>query len=129
MRTFMSCLLLAALGLFTYNSISGQTSPEQRQDEPALRLKANEVSLDIVVKDKKGRSVKDLKAADFEIYEDGVLQKVESFRFVLRESAAERDTVRKEGKEEPAPQPAAPRNNTSMGVIALVFDRLSPEAR
>ncbi len=129
MRTFMSCLLLAALGLFTYDSISGQTPSEQRQDEPALRLKANEVSLDIVVKDKKGRSVRDLKAADFEVYEDGVLQKVESFRFVLREGGAERDTVRKEGKEEPAPQPAAPRNNASMGVIALVFDRLSPEAR
>ena len=88
MRTFMSCLLLAALGLFSYNSISGQTPSEQRQDEPALRLRANEVSLDIVVKDKKGRSVRDLKAADFEVYEDGVLQKVESFRFVLREGGS-----------------------------------------
>src|SRR6185503_13014102 len=42
---------------------------------------------------------------------------------------AERDTVRKEGKEGPAPQPVAPRDSASMGVIALVFDRLSPEAR
>lgn len=129
MRIRVSCLLLAALGIFAYDSISGQTPSGQRQDEPSLRLRANEVSLDIVVRDKKGRPVRDLTANDFEVYEDGVRQKIESFRLVLRAGEAERDAARKEGKEGPPPQPATPRDSTSMGVIALVFDRLSPEAR
>jgi VWFA-related protein len=129
MRIRASCLFLVALGLIVYNSVIGQTSSEQRQDEPALRLKANEVSLDIVVRDKKGRPVKDLTASDVEVFEDGVRQKIETFRLVTREAAAEREANKKEGKEETLPQPASPRDTASMGVIALVFDRLSPEAR
>jgi VWFA-related protein len=129
MKTVLSYIFVVLLSLSCLSSISGQTPSQPRQDDNPIRLRANEVSLDIVVKDKKGRPVKDLKASDFEVYEDGVPQKVESFRLVLREHAAERDTVRKEGKVEPVPQPVAPRDSASMGVIALVFDRLSPEAR
>ena len=66
--------------------VRGQTTASQDQDD-VVRFRSNEVQLDIVVKDKKGRPVKDLKASDFEVLEDGVSQKVESFRFVTREPA------------------------------------------
>ncbi len=65
--------------------VCGQTTASQGQDD-VIRVRSNEVQLDIVVKDKKGRPVKDLKAADFEVFEDGVSQKVESFRFITREA-------------------------------------------
>src|SRR5215510_12482087 len=75
MKTFLSLLLVAALGL---------QAVSQEQDE-VIRVRSNEVRLDVVVKDKKGRPIRDLKPADFEIFEDGVPQKIESFRFVSRE--------------------------------------------
>ena len=76
MKSFLSLLLIAAIGL---------QAVSQEQDE-VIRVRSNEVRLDVVVKDKKGRPIKDLKASDFEILEDGVPQKVESCRFVSRET-------------------------------------------
>ncbi|HEX7330412.1 MAG TPA: VWA domain-containing protein [Pyrinomonadaceae bacterium] len=100
-----------------------------QQDDDVIRVRSNEVRLDIVVKDKKGRQIKDLKATDFEVLEDGVPQKVESFRFVSRESG----TATPETKDNPSPTGAttapAPARRSTPTVTALVFDRLSPEAR
>src|ERR1051325_7340264 len=76
MKSFLSLLIIAAIGL---------QAVSQEQDE-VVRVRSNEVRLDVVVKDKKGRPIRDLKASDFEILEDGVPQKVESFRFVSRET-------------------------------------------
>src|SRR6476619_4404195 len=78
MKPFLSLLLIAAIG---FPAVS------QEQDE-VIRVRSNEVRLDVVVKDKKGRPIRDLKTTDFEIMEDGVAQKVESFRFVTREVPA-----------------------------------------
>src|SRR5205809_7151097 len=131
MRIRLSSILVALLTFSSFNSISSQTaSQQQRQEEPVVRIRANEVTLDIVVRDKKGRPVRDLTAADFEIYEDGVRQQIGSFRFVLRQptEAGNPTIATTGGKEGPAPVPA-PRDVGSAGVIALVFDRLSPEAR
>src|ERR1044072_9551122 len=83
MRTFLSLLLIVATG-FSPVLIRAQT-PAQDQDD-IIRVRSNEVRLDIVVKDKKGRPIRDLKQGDFEVLEDGVSQKVESFRFVAREA-------------------------------------------
>jgi VWFA-related protein len=120
MKTFLSLLLVAALGL---------QAVSQEQDE-VIRVRSNEVRLDVVVKDKKGRPIRDLKAADFEILEDGVPQKVESFRFVSREPTPG-TSESKGGKPSDNPSattPAAARR-AAPTVTALVFDRLSPEAR
>jgi VWFA-related protein len=130
MRSASTILLAIALSLSHYSSISGQTSsPQRRQDETPIRLRANEVSLDIVVRDRKGRPVRDLKAPDFEVFEDGVRQRIESFRFVTREGPISENAKRKDRKEEAAPGIPTPLDSTSPRVIALVFDRLSPEAR
>src|SRR5690348_12491459 len=83
------------------------------------------------VKDKKGHPIRDLKASDFEVLEDGVPQKVEWFRFVSRE-AAPANSESKDGKSPDVPSttnPPAPARRTTPSVTALVFDRLSPEAR
>ncbi|HEX7771463.1 MAG TPA: VWA domain-containing protein, partial [Pyrinomonadaceae bacterium] len=99
-----------------------------QQDDDVVRVRSNEVRLDVVVTDKRGRQIKDLKVTDFEVLEDGVPQKVESFRFVTRESAP----ATSETKNNPStggtitPGPA---KRSTPSVTALVFDRLSPEAR
>jgi VWFA-related protein len=114
--------------------VNGQ---EQSQQQPVevLRVRSNEVRLDVVVKDKKGHTVKDLSQADFEVREDGVSQRIQSFRYVNRDAPADstansdtRNTDRKES-ESVTSQPLTPPRRTTPGVTALVFDRLSPEAR
>lgn len=105
-----------------------------KQPEETLRIGAEEVLLDIVVRDKKGRTVSDLKASDIEIYEDGVKQTIASFRGVNRAGAT---TV--EGAT-PAPNAAANTPATAatpvtadparqINLVSFVFERLSPEGR
>ena len=76
------------------------TQPEAAQDEPSpqtddatagdetvdpvpiFRAGINVVRVDAIVTDGDGNHISDLQASDFEIYEDGVLQTVESFDLV-----------------------------------------------
>ena len=64
MKQYLSLLLAIGLSLSAIQGTSGQTP--QGQDE-VIRVRTNEVRLDVVVKDKKGRPVKDLSAGDFEV--------------------------------------------------------------
>src|SRR6266487_5969447 len=93
--------LVIILSLSFYYSIRGQTPSPQNQNDQVLRVRTNEVRLDVVVKDKKGRPVKDLRDTDFEIYEDGNRQQIESFRFVTREASSGGNPDRKEDKSGP----------------------------
>src|SRR5205807_9704522 len=49
------------------------------QTKPLVSAGANEVVLDVVVRDKKGRSVRDLEAAHFEVGDNGEPVKIRSF--------------------------------------------------
>jgi len=118
MKSFLSLLLIVAIGL---------QAVSQEQDE-VIRVRSNEVRLDVIVKDKKGRPIRDLKAADFEVLEDGVSQKIESFRFVSREGGLT-TSESKDGKSPVDTSTTTPARRTTPTVTALVFDRLSPEAR
>ncbi|MBA3640054.1 MAG: VWA domain-containing protein [Acidobacteria bacterium] len=64
-------------------SLSAQSAPQKPQDpqRPVFRSEANFVRVD-VFPTRDGSPVKDLVAADFEVLEDGVPQKVETFEFV-----------------------------------------------
>src|ERR1041384_7126445 len=120
MKTFLSLLLIIAIGLHAAS----------QQQEDVIRVRSNEVRLDVGVKDKKGRSVRDLKLTDFEVLEDGVPQKIESFRFVTRETTPGIPESKEEKSADVSstatPEPA---RRSTPAVTALVFDRLSPEAR
>ena len=140
------CLLLSViLGVFPAIILAQNPAPQQRQqDDDVIRTRTAEVKLDVVVKDKKGRPIRDLKAGDFEVFEDGVRQKVESFRFISTEAGSQPESGL-EAKAKPAEPGTTPTVNTTAttttpgtapqpprstpSVTALVFDRLSPEAR
>ena len=117
---------------------SAQEPPPAGQQIPTFTVGTSAVTLDVVVRDKKDKAVRDLRAADFEVYEDGVLQRVESFEVFGRpidEPASPPTSVATAPSATPAaaaaPTPAA--SGPSVGarpqVIAFVFDRLGPEAR
>src|SRR5258708_22961630 len=85
-----SCTVLILVFCWTtvwINKANCQTPTDKEQDIEKVVVGTNEVVLDAVVKDKKGRAIKDLSAADFEVSEDGVPQEVRSFRLVTREPA------------------------------------------
>ncbi len=88
------------------------------------------ILVDVVVRDKRGQPVTDLTAADFEIYEDGVLQDLGA---LTRYSSDAEGAVATSTTPAPATAPvsaARPKvEATPEPVIALIFDRLSPEAR
>lgn len=103
---------------------------QQRRDDEVVSVGSSEVLLDAVVRDNRGQPVRDLTASDFEVYEDGVLQRVSSFRLVTRgaESPGDKTTGgAAEGAEGRANQ--ANTGAASFGAVAIVFDRLSPDAR
>src|SRR5215212_9548957 len=129
MKKFLGTLLVVASLLPFQNLAPAQTPAPQnpRDDEDVVRVESQEVKLDVVVKDKRGRPVKDLKLTDFEVYEDGVRQQVQSFRFVTRESAPGAGMGPDRKQDKVTPSPTAPTGPSTPGVIALVFDRLSPE--
>ncbi|MEI9975982.1 MAG: VWA domain-containing protein [Ignavibacteriota bacterium] len=59
--------------------------PAGSSPNPVIRARVNEVSLDLVVRDKKGKLVRTLTPGDVEIYEDGARQQIRSFRLVMGE--------------------------------------------
>jgi len=126
-----SCLCVTfLLGLELSLGVMAQEGPKQDQKaEQKVTIGTSEVVVDVVVRDKKGRPVKDLSQADFEISEDGVKQQIQSFRLYQREG-----TEAEAGTPKPLGQPVekaagGPNPFAGVSVVALVFDRLAPEAR
>jgi VWFA-related protein len=99
---------------------------QSQSDQGKVKIATGEVLLDMVVRDKKGRLVKDLKASDVEVYEDGALQKLESFRLITRADEAEADKA-KAASGDQTKQPVVPESGFS--AVAMVFDNLTPDSR
>jgi len=59
--------------------VSGQIGYQNLAQGYTLKVTSNEVLVDVRVTDRKGEPVTDLKQSDFRVYEDGVLQKINSF--------------------------------------------------
>jgi VWFA-related protein len=115
-RFVVSTLLLFGLAL---QSVSAQTQTQGEQGQ--VIISTTEIGLDVVVRDKRGRAIKDLTAADFQILEDDTPQEISSFRFLERaEDEKGTRTVVVPGAE----QAAKPAN-----IVAIVFDRLPQDAR
>src|SRR5690349_4599631 len=55
------------------------------KNEGTLKVGVTEVYLDAVVTDKKGRQIRDLRPEEFEVFEDGVSQKITSNRLISGE--------------------------------------------
>jgi VWFA-related protein len=88
------------------------------QEDEVVRVKSNLVNIDVLVKDKKGKYIPDLKAEDFAIFENGVQQKIEFFDAPLAGSnRTTKDGVPAPGPDEPSAPAAAPRN-----YVTLVLD-------
>jgi VWFA-related protein len=74
----LAALVTAFLGLAVY----AQQPQTPSESGAAIKAAAEEVLLDVVVRDKKGHRVDDLKPEDFQIFDNGEPKKITSFRLV-----------------------------------------------
>jgi len=132
---YLARVLLYSLLLAHPLSLLAQNPTEQKSTDDKLVIGANEVLLDIVVRDKKGRTVRDLQASDFQILEEGMAQDVKSFRLVIGGDA---DATKVNGNADATKMSSQARTSRRvmedfragrLGTVALVFDRLSLDSR
>lgn len=121
-------LTSSALAAFAFAASVG-TAQDQR--DTRLKTAVTAITVDVVVRDQRGRPITDLGQADFQLLEDGVPQQIGDFRIVgdSPQTAANAGgaTVRPETAPSSNGDPAA--SGAAPTFVALVFDRLSPEAR
>jgi VWFA-related protein len=131
MNKQIALVLLFVLIVATPVSVLAQTPSRQQQADEKLLIGTNELVLDAVVRDKKGRPVKDLKASDFQVSEEGTPQDIKSFRLVTGEAVSlDPATKASNGANaKPTHRVMEEFNSGHLGAVALVFDRLSTDSR
>ncbi|MGQ0540914.1 MAG: VWA domain-containing protein [Blastocatellia bacterium] len=119
------------IGLACAFHIGAQTvEPKPRPTPPdegeVVKISTNLIQVDVSVTDRKGNPVKDLKAEDFEIYENGEKQKISNFSFIssVQERTEQPKPTDKNDTGVPAPPPAV-RPEQVRRTIALVVDDLT----
>jgi VWFA-related protein len=127
-------LAAAALLIFSLLPPTAAQNPApspERQDKPGqeevVTITSNLVQIDVVVTDKDGRQVTDLKPDDFEIAEEGKRQQITNFTYVSAEGpqAAPAAGEAAAAKNAATPPPAAPLKREQVRrTIALVVDDL-----
>lgn len=78
-------MVLSKLGLAAAMAVT-LAVPQQAPDTPIIRMNVELVQVDAVVHDGKGRPVTNLTAEDFEVKQDGKVQKITNFSYVAEPS-------------------------------------------
>ncbi|MGA8596120.1 MAG: VWA domain-containing protein [Bryobacteraceae bacterium] len=114
LRTWF-CFATFATGIPAQTRPSGQASDGQ---QPTFRAGGEEVVMDVVVRDKKNRPVKDLKQDDFAVIDNGEKRPIRSFRFI-------------EGTEAVNASGATTQLDPmrQIRLLTLIFDGLDPNGR
>ena len=126
MSKFNAAAMLAALILpvLKIGAQSTPPSPPSAQSASAIHTTVNEVVLDLVVRDKRGRLVKNLTPADVEVYEDGVRQQIKSLRLVSGEEAPAQPAGDADTSSHPAPKPLR-----DLNLVCIVFHGLDAHTK
>lgn len=114
-------LLSFVLSLCVFSLVQAQKPPE---DDDVVRITTNLVQIDAIVT-KNGKHVTNLKAEDFEIFEDGRKQTITSFAFISNVPATSPVVAEREKSVPAAPlKPGDPRRT-----LAIVVDDLGLSAQ
>jgi len=115
-------LVIAAAGA----QVAAQDMKSAGAPNVTFRTSVQEVALDLVVRDSRGRQVKTLKPEDVSIYEDGVRQSIKSFRMVSGREVVEQEAAEaKEGKK-PAALATTLNSLRAVNLVCFVFHNLDP---
>ncbi len=127
-------MLLASAVVMLTLSVPGraqQPAPPPQRAPDTVTQGVTAVLVDVVVRDRRGQPVRDLTQADFQVFEEGVAQPIGSF------SRVSDGATLPLAETKPTAPPTAPGGVSAPAaaqvsdqpVTAIVFDRLSPEAR
>src|SRR5216683_8240520 len=125
MGLLLTLLMVSLLGL---SSVPAQSQEKKETKKSAdqddvIKVTSNLVNLDVIVKDKKGKAITDLKPDDFTVTENGVRQNIEFFDSAL----AAPDGPTKPTTVANGPLPRQP-SGFPRSIIALVLDEQTTEA-
>lgn len=124
--------LVTALAIESFVAGQSQAPPQPQAQSYSAGVTA--VLVDVVVRTKQGRPFQGLKAEDFEVFEDGVRQKIGSFSVVERaggigirvgrrvSASPAAESTAPSASESPSPAPS------DRPAVAIVFDALKPDA-
>src|SRR5262249_35312510 len=117
-------ILLSALLLGSTIALVAQDKqqPKNQEADDVIKTNTNLVSFDVMVKDKKGKPITNLKADDFNVSENGVAQKIEFFDSTLTNNDSQKESASAPTEVQKEPARRAPRN-----VISLVMDAQTTE--
>jgi VWFA-related protein len=128
-RLLWRLLVVFSLCLYAAQAKSQETNSGQKKpvedDVEVLKVKSNLVNIDVMVKDKKGKYITDLKAEDFTVFENGVRQNVQFFEppLTLSDNKTEPSSTAAQTDARPSVESGqAPRN-----IISLVLDKQTTE--
>src|SRR6266480_4543267 len=115
----LSSLVTSAVFLAAIAGQSQDKKPRSTADDDVIKVTSSLVSLDVIVKDKKGKAVTNLKPEDFKVFENGVPQKIEFFDSTLTASSEPSQPTNAIAAPQPKSHPPTgfPRN-----IITLVLD-------
>jgi VWFA-related protein len=113
----------------------GQSEPVRPSDRQSFSSATTAILVDVVVRDRKGRPLTDMNAAEFSLYEDGTPQKIDTFTRVTRGGGIGVAVKWKRPGSTVAilpagglPPPLPGEDAVNQATTALVFDHLSEEA-
>ena len=112
-------LLPVAAAVCLFFPILPRLSAQSPETPPTTTVNVREVSLDLTVRDSKGKVVRNLKPEDVQILENGVAQKITALRFV-------------EGRDTAGPQTGAPSGQAALrtsNLVCIVFHNVDIHTR
>jgi VWFA-related protein len=115
--------------LFTPSAGRAQDPPPDLQAQ-VFRAETEVVVLDLVARDKKGHTVRDLRPEEVQVFEDGVKQEASGFRFLDTRAAGvavEEEQEATGGAQASAPSTQDERRH--LNLVTMVFDQLGPDGR
>jgi VWFA-related protein len=121
-KTILIFILLCPFLVNSGNTGMGQGKEQKDSSRLTYEVEVNITQVDVVVTDKRGKRITDLKPGNFKIYEDGVLQPMTNFYEMKAMDVFTAVTDKKSGKlkepGQPLPEPTAP----VMNKIVFYFD-------
>ncbi len=133
MKLFVStacllCLFLLTISVFAQNpQITPMPTPlnqQKTEENDIIRISSNLVLVDALVLDKDGKQITNLSAEDFEVFQDGKLQKIVNFGYINLASATiqKNETTKTKSDKKSIPLPPVNVRSNSGRVITFVID-------
>jgi VWFA-related protein len=108
-------VLILSLCMPVTQAQSEKTKEAQKSQDEVITLKAQLVTMDVLVKNKRGKYITDLKAEDFTLFENDIQQKIEFFEPPLAGGNVANQPDTSAGK-------SVPSTGKPLNIISLVLD-------